>query len=138
MRASRDNSNIFPFQYCITGTGELFTDTQKLRVKKHLVSEDLALLDQYLKKTNKNLILFFLFNLSMQAQINRITDILRRDDGISGAMHYTEQISWILFLKFLDDYESAHALESRLNGKEYTRLLALTYQRSSRAVPKKD
>jgi hypothetical protein len=41
----------------------------------------------------------------MQSHINRITDILRRDDGISGAMHYTEQISWILFLKFLDDFE---------------------------------
>lgn len=74
----------------------------------------------------------------MQAQINRITDILRRDDGISGAMHYTEQISWILFLKFLDDYETAHELESMLNGKEYTRLLAPAYQRSSRAAPKKD
>lgn len=74
----------------------------------------------------------------MQAQINRITDILRRDDGISGAMHYTEQISWILFLKFLDDYETAHELESMLNGKEYTRLLAPAYQRASRAAPKKD
>jgi len=41
----------------------------------------------------------------MKQKINRITDILRRDDGISGAMHYTEQISWILFLKFLCDYE---------------------------------
>jgi type I restriction enzyme M protein len=41
----------------------------------------------------------------MKQKISRITDILRRDDGISGAMHYTEQISWILFLKFLDDYE---------------------------------
>ena len=37
----------------------------------------------------------------IQNKIDRITDILRRDDGISGAMHYTEQISWILFLKFL-------------------------------------
>ena len=74
----------------------------------------------------------------MQAQINRITDILRRDDGISGAMHYTEQISWILFLKFLDDYESAHVLESTLNGTEYTRLLDPVYERSSRAAPKKD
>lgn len=74
----------------------------------------------------------------MQAQINRITDILRRDDGISGAMHYTEQISWILFLKFLDDYETAHELESTLNGKEYSRLLAPDYQWSSRAAPKKD
>ena len=43
----------------------------------------------------------------MQNTIDRITDILRRDDGISGAMHYSEQISWILFLKFLDDYEIA-------------------------------
>jgi type I restriction-modification system, M subunit len=74
----------------------------------------------------------------MQAQINRITDILRRDDGISGAMHYTEQISWILFLKFLADYETAHELESTLNGKKYTRLLDSFYQRSSRATPKKD
>ena len=38
----------------------------------------------------------------IQNKIDRITDILRRDDGISGAMHYTEQISWILFLKFLN------------------------------------
>jgi type I restriction enzyme M protein len=45
----------------------------------------------------------------MQAKINRITDILRRDDGISGAMHYTEQVSWILFLKFLDDYEKTQS-----------------------------
>jgi type I restriction enzyme M protein len=41
----------------------------------------------------------------MKAEINRITDILRRDDGINGAMQYTEQISWILFLKFFDDFE---------------------------------
>lgn len=31
----------------------------------------------------------------MEQKINRIT-ILRRDDGISGAMMYTEQIPWIL------------------------------------------
>ena len=74
----------------------------------------------------------------MQAQINRITDILRRDDGISGAMHYTEQISWILFLKFLDDYEQAQELEATLNGKSYTRLLDQSYQRDTWAAPKKD
>ena len=43
--------------------------------------------------------------MELQQKIDRITDILRRDDGISGAMHYTEQISWILFLKFLNDFE---------------------------------
>jgi len=30
----------------------------------------------------------------MEGKINRIADILRRDDGISGAMMHTEQISW--------------------------------------------
>ena len=73
----------------------------------------------------------------MQSQINRIADILRKDDGISGAMHYTEQISWILFLKFLDDYEETQELEAKLNGKSYTRLLSPKYQRNTRAAPKK-
>lgn len=55
----------------------------------------------------------------MKQQITRITDILRRDDGISGAMHYTEQISWILFLKFLDDFEVRESENAFLDGKNY-------------------
>jgi len=47
----------------------------------------------------------------MQAQISRITNVLRTDTGINGAMTYTEQISWILFLRFLDSYESSKKLE---------------------------
>jgi type I restriction enzyme M protein len=74
----------------------------------------------------------------MQSQINRITDILRRDDGISGAMHYTEQISWVLFLKFLDEYEQVQQLEAKLSQKEYTPLLNPEYQRNQRASPKKN
>lgn len=53
----------------------------------------------------------------MQNKIDKITDILRRDDGISGAMHYTEQIGWILFLKFLDDYETNLKDLAFLDGK---------------------
>lgn len=59
----------------------------------------------------------------MKQQISRITDILRRDDGISGAMHYTEQISWILFLKFLDDYEIRESDNAFLSGEEYNFIL---------------
>lgn len=55
----------------------------------------------------------------MKQQITRITDILRRDDGISGAMHYTEQISWILFLKFLDDFEVRESENAFLDEKNY-------------------
>jgi len=55
----------------------------------------------------------------LQPKIDRMTDILRRDDGISGAMHYTEQISWILFLKFLNDYEYNKHTEAKMSGKRY-------------------
>ncbi|AIT10205.1 DNA methyltransferase [Candidatus Francisella endociliophora] len=72
----------------------------------------------------------------MQSKINRITDILRRDDGISGAMHYTEQVSWILFLKFLNDYENEKAFEADLTGEEYTFVLDEKYRWNTWAAPK--
>src|SRR5699024_8759399 len=72
----------------------------------------------------------------IQNKIDRITDILRRDDGISGAMHYTEQISWILFLKFLNDYEGNKADEAELDGKEYNYLLRDDLQWENWAAPK--
>lgn len=72
----------------------------------------------------------------MENKINRITDILRRDDGISGAMHYTEQVSWILFLKFLQDLEETKYDEAELNGKNYTYILEEKYRWNMWAVPK--
>ncbi|OIN84057.1 eco57I restriction-modification methylase family protein [Francisella sp. TX07-6608] len=72
----------------------------------------------------------------MQSKINRITDILRRDDGISGAMHYTEQVSWILFLKFLNDYENEKSLEAELIGEEYIFVLDEKYCWNTWAAPK--
>lgn len=74
--------------------------------------------------------------MSLQQKIDRITDILRRDDGISGAMHYTEQTSWVLFLKFLDDYESAKEDEAILSGKDYQPVLNDEYRWSNWACPK--
>lgn len=74
--------------------------------------------------------------MSLQQKIDRITDILRRDDGISGAMHYTEQTSWILFLKFLDDYEAEKADEAILSGVDYTPVLDEEHRWSQWACPK--
>ena len=53
-------------------------------------------------------------------------------------MHYTEQISWILFLKFLDDYEKSQQLEAKLASKKYMPLLDNAHQWDMRAAPKKD
>jgi type I restriction enzyme M protein len=72
----------------------------------------------------------------MQQKVDRITDILRRDDGISGAMHYTEQISWILFLKFLNDYENEKSAEALLDGKDYAYVLDEEHRWSNWACPK--
>ncbi|WP_417779705.1 N-6 DNA methylase [Stutzerimonas xanthomarina] len=74
--------------------------------------------------------------MSLQQKIDRITDILRRDDGISGAMHYTEQTSWVLFLKFLDDYESEKKDEAVLSGKDYQPVLDDEHRWASWACPK--
>ena len=74
----------------------------------------------------------------MHSQINRITDILRRDDGINGAMQYTEQISWILFLKFFDDFEKNAEQWTILNWEEYSYILSPEYRRNVRACPKKN
>lgn len=74
----------------------------------------------------------------IQSKIDRITDILRRDDGISGAMHYTEQISWVLFLKFLNDYEGNKADEAELAGKEYDYLLRKDLRWEHWACPKNE
>ena len=74
----------------------------------------------------------------MENKINRITDILRRDDGISGAMHYTEQISWVLFLKFLADLEESKAEDAELDGETYTYILDEKYRWQNWAVLKVD
>ncbi|MDD2307214.1 MAG: class I SAM-dependent DNA methyltransferase [Prolixibacteraceae bacterium] len=74
--------------------------------------------------------------MELQQKIDRITDILRRDDGISGAMHYTEQISWILFLKFLNDFEEEKEGEALLNNTKYERIISNEFRWSHWACPK--
>lgn len=75
---------------------------------------------------------------NLQSRIDRITDILRRDDGISGAMHYTEQISWILFLKYLHDYEENKASDALIDGKPYEYIIDPKYRWDRWAYPLKE
>jgi len=41
-----------------------------------------------------------------------IDDILHKDAGCSSELDYTEQTSWMLFLKYLDDLEHERAAGS--------------------------
>ena len=47
-----------------------------------------------------------------------IDDVLRKEAGCTTELDYTDQTSWILFLKYLDDLEVQRAQEVELGGKD--------------------
>ncbi len=65
-----------------------------------------------------------------------IDDILHKDAGCTSELDYTEQSSWLLFLKYLDALEQDRATEAMLEGREYTFILDPEYRWSSWAAPK--
>jgi type I restriction enzyme M protein len=65
-----------------------------------------------------------------------IDDVLRKEAGCTTELDYTEQTSWLLFLKYLDDLERDRATEAALDGNKYTPILDKPYQWESWAAPK--
>ena len=58
-----------------------------------------------------------------EAAFKNIDDTLWKDAGCSSELDYIEQTSWILFLKYLDDYEKEKETEAILNGETYERII---------------
>ena len=65
-----------------------------------------------------------------------IDDVLWKDAGCTSELDYTEQTSWLLFLKYLDALEQDKATEAALVGKKYTHILDKPYRWESWAAPK--
>jgi type I restriction enzyme M protein len=65
-----------------------------------------------------------------------IDDILHKDAGCTSELDYTEQSSWLLFLKYLDALEHDKAAEAELEGKKYTFILAEAFRWDTWAAPK--
>lgn len=65
-----------------------------------------------------------------------IDNILRKDAGCSSELDYTEQTSWILFLKYLDDLERERQQKAELVGKKYEYIIDKPYRWESWAAPK--
>ena len=65
-----------------------------------------------------------------------IDDVLWKDAGCTSELDYTEQTSWLLFLKYLDALEQDKASEAALNGKKYTHILDKPYRWETWAAPK--
>ena len=66
-----------------------------------------------------------------------IDDVLWKEAGCTTELDYTEQTSWILFLKYLDDLEHARAMEAELVGKTYEFIIDEAHRWSRWAAPKK-
>jgi type I restriction enzyme M protein len=65
-----------------------------------------------------------------------IDDVLRKEAGCTTELDYTEQTSWLLFLKYLDALEQDKADEAALDGKKYDYILEKPYRWESWAAPK--
>ncbi len=65
-----------------------------------------------------------------------IDDVLRKEAGCTTELDYTEQTSWLLFLKYLDGLEQDRADEAALDRKKYTYILDKSYRWESWAAPK--
>ncbi|NQY81620.1 MAG: N-6 DNA methylase [Alphaproteobacteria bacterium] len=71
-----------------------------------------------------------------EAAFKNIDDTLWKDAGCSSELDYIEQTSWILFLKYLDDYETDKANSALLNGEIYNPILSEEFSWTTWAAPK--
>ncbi len=65
-----------------------------------------------------------------------IDDVFWKDAGCSSELDYIEQTSWILFLKYLDDYEDEKETAAILNGETYKRIIDKEFRWKEWAYPK--
>jgi len=65
-----------------------------------------------------------------------IDDVLWKEAGCTTELDYTEQTSWLLFLKYLDGLEEDKADEAKLEGKRYSYILEKAYRWETWAAPK--
>ena len=65
-----------------------------------------------------------------------IDDVLHKEAGCTTELDYTEQTSWLLFLKYLDGLEQDKAMEAELEGRPYNYILAEPFRWSEWAAPK--
>jgi len=65
-----------------------------------------------------------------------IDDVLWKEAGCTTELDYTEQTSWLLFLKYLDDLEDERATQAELKGKPYVHIIDAAHRWSRWAAPK--
>ncbi len=65
---------------------------------------------------------------SLASLIKSCRDIMRKDKGLTTDLDRLPMLTWILFLKFLDDLEQVREAEAKLEGKRYRPGIASPYR----------
>jgi len=71
---------------------------------------------------------------SVDAAVKSICDIMRRSN-CAGALQYVPELTWILFLRILDEREAQEAERARAVGSEFTSSLESPYRWEGWAAP---
>jgi type I restriction enzyme M protein len=71
-----------------------------------------------------------------QQVFKTVDALLRNDAGCTSELDYTEQSSWLLFLKYLDALEQDREQEAELTNKKYVYILDEKYRWSTWAAPR--
>jgi len=74
---------------------------------------------------------------SFEQTFKNLDNVLWKEAGCTTELDYTEQSSWMLFLKYLDDLERERALKAELAGKPYSFIIDKAHRWSLWAAPKK-
>ncbi len=65
---------------------------------------------------------------NLSALIGTARKILRKDKGLNGDVDRLPLLTWVMFLKFLDDLETRHEEEADLDGKPYQPIIEAPYR----------
>jgi type I restriction enzyme M protein len=64
----------------------------------------------------------------LQSVLKACRDIMRKDKGLSGDVDRLPMLTWIMFLKFLDDMERIRSDEAALEAKSFRPVIAAPYR----------
>lgn len=71
----------------------------------------------------------------LSSLIKSARDILRKDKGLNGDVDRLPLLTWVMFLKFLDDLEIKHEQEAAIDGNRYHPIIEAPYRWRDWAAP---
>src|SRR6267154_5783712 len=65
---------------------------------------------------------------SLASLLKSARDIMRKDKGLNGDLDRLPMLTWVMFLKFLDDLEIQREDEAKLAGKKFKAAIEPPYR----------